>query len=63
MLAASFALAQAEFSAEIVDLQKPDKPSNAKIYFAKDKLRIEVQTAGTHGGGAVIMNFATQTAS
>lgn len=62
MLAASFALAQAEFSAEIVDLQKPDKPAT-KIFFAKDKLRIEVQTAGTHGGGAVIMNFSTQTAA
>jgi hypothetical protein len=62
MLAASFALGQTEFSAEIVDLQKPDKPAT-RIFFTKDKLRIEAQAAGTHGGGAVIMNFSTQTAA
>ena len=61
MLAASFVVAQAEFSAEIVDLQKPGTPTQAKIYFAKDKMRIESQTASAHGGGAVIINFATQT--
>jgi hypothetical protein len=62
LLVASFALAQTEFSAEIVDLQKPGTPTQAKIYFAKDKIRIESQNGGPHGGGAVIMNFATQTA-
>ena len=61
MLASSFLLAQSEFSAEIVDLQKPGTPTQAKIYFAKDKIRIESQNAGPHAGGAVIMNFATQT--
>jgi Domain of unknown function (DUF4412) len=60
--AASFALAQAEFSADIVDLQKAGTPTQAKIFFAKDKIRIEAQTMGAHGGGAVIMNFDTQTA-
>ncbi len=60
MLAASFAAAQAEFSAEIVDLQKSGTPTQAKIYFAKDKMRIESQTASAHGG-AVIINYATQT--
>ncbi|MGA6952277.1 MAG: hypothetical protein WA416_16240 [Candidatus Sulfotelmatobacter sp.] len=60
ILAASFAAAQAEFSAEIVDLQKPGTPMQAKIYFAKDKMRIESQTASAHGG-AVIINYATQT--
>lgn len=59
-LAASFALAQAEFSAEIVDLQKPGAPTMAKIYFAKDKMRIESQTASARGS-AVIINYATQT--
>lgn len=63
MFAASFVLAQTEFSGEIVDLQKPDKPTQAKIYFAKDKIRIETQNAGPKGGGAVIMNFATQTST
>jgi hypothetical protein len=60
MLAASFALAQAEFSADVVDLQKPGTPTQAKIYFTKDKMRIESQTASAHGG-AVIINYATQT--
>jgi hypothetical protein len=60
MLAASFAVAQAEFSAEIIDLQKSGTPTQAKIYFAKDKMRIESQTASAHGS-AVIINYATQT--
>jgi hypothetical protein len=60
MLAASFVLAQAEFSADIVDLQKPGAPTVAKVYFTKDKMRAEPQGASPHGGGAVIMNFATQ---
>ena len=61
MLAASFVLAQTEFSAEMVDTQKQGTPTTAKLYFAKDKLRIESHTAGAHGGGVVIMNYATQT--
>jgi len=63
MFAASLVLAQTEFSADIVDLQKSDKTTQAKIYFAKDKLRIESQNAGTKGGGAIIVNFATQTST
>jgi hypothetical protein len=62
VFAASFALAQAEFSAEVVDLQKSGTPTTAKLYFAKDKIRIESQSS-PHAGGAVIMNFATQTAT
>ena len=64
LLAASFAIAQTEFSAEIVDTQKADNPNRAKIYMAKDKLRIEPTAGSTMGkgsGGAVIMNLATQT--
>jgi hypothetical protein len=61
MFAANLVLAQAEFSAEIVDLQKPGTPTQAKIFFAKDKIRIEATAGGPHGGGAVIVNFATQT--
>ena len=63
MLAAGFALAQAEFSAEIVDLQKSGAPTQAKIYFTKDKLRIESQNSGPRGGGTIIMNLSTQTAT
>src|ERR1700686_256824 len=53
--------AQTEFSAEIVDTQKPDTPTQAKVYFAKDKMRIESQEHNTRGQGVFIMNFATQT--
>jgi hypothetical protein len=63
MLAANAVLAQTEFSAEIVDLQKPGTPTQAKIYFAKDKIRIEPQASGPRGGGVVIMNLATQTST
>jgi hypothetical protein len=61
MLAASFALAQTEFSGEMVDTQKQGTPTTAKLYFAKAKLRIESQTAGARGRGVIIMNYATQT--
>jgi hypothetical protein len=60
MIPASFVLAQTEFSAEVVDLQKTNTPSQAKIYFAKDKIRIESQGTSAQGG-AIIVNFATQT--
>jgi hypothetical protein len=61
---ASFTLAQAEFSGEIVNLQKQGAPSEAKIYFAKDKIRIEpVAGNGASRGGAVILNLATQTST
>lgn len=64
LLIASFALSQIEFSAEIVDLQKDGAPKEAKIYFAKDKVRLEpISAAGAARGGAVIMNLATQTST
>jgi hypothetical protein len=53
--------AQTEFSAEIVDTQKPDTPTQAKVYFARDKMRIESQEHNSRGQGVFIMNFATQT--
>ena len=64
LLAANFAVAQTEFSAEIVDTQKADNPSNTKIYMSKDKIRIEPAAGSTKAkgpGGSVIMNLATQT--
>lgn len=61
IFASTLLLAQTEFSAEIVDLQKPGAPSQAKMYFTKDKLRIEPQNSNARGGGGVvIVNFATQ---
>ncbi len=63
LLCASFALAQAEFSAEIVDLQKSGTPSEAKICFAKDRIRMEPVANGKSRGGVVIMNLTTQTST
>jgi hypothetical protein len=57
----SFALAQADFSADIVDLQKPGAPASARIYITKNKMRAETQATKARGGGAAIINFETQT--
>ncbi|HTC46846.1 MAG TPA: hypothetical protein VK722_05970 [Candidatus Aquilonibacter sp.] len=61
LFTASFLLAQADFSADIVDLQKPGAPSSARVYFTKDKMRAEPQSASARGAGAFIVNFTTQT--
>jgi hypothetical protein len=64
LLFAAFAVAQTEFSGEIVNLQKQGAPLEAKIYFAKDKVRVEpVASSGASRGGAVIMNLTTQTST
>ena len=57
-LTTSFAIAQTEFSAEVFDAQKPD--AQAKVYFGKDKIRFESVRKDPRGGGAMIMNLATQ---
>jgi hypothetical protein len=62
LLLAGVAAAQTEFSAEIVDTQKGDTP-NAKIYFGKDKMRVEPTQKNPRGGGAFIMNMSTQTST
>jgi hypothetical protein len=56
---ASFAFAQAEFSAEIVNNQQPDR-TPTKIYFGNEKMRIE-SDRGSEEGGAFIVNMATHT--
>lgn len=58
LLAASFALAQTEFSAEMFDSQKG---STGKVYFSKDKVRFESANKDPRSGGVVIMNLTTQT--
>lgn len=63
LLGTTFALAQTEFSADVVDTQKIDTPTQAKIYFAKDKIRFEPAQHNARGGGAIIMNLATQTST
>jgi hypothetical protein len=62
VLGSSFVMAQTEFSGEIYDSQKAGKAGLTKIYFAKDKLRIDAQDTG-HGAAAVIVNYATQTST
>ena len=64
VVAAHFAFAQAEFSADLVDTHKDGNPTQAKIYFAKDKMRVESSGGNNrNGGGAFIMNLATQTST
>ncbi len=58
LLAASFALAQTEFSADMFDAQKG---STGKVYFSKDKVRFESANKDPRTGGVVIMNLMTQT--
>jgi hypothetical protein len=72
VLVASLALAQTEFSAEIVNTEKSDAVSQAKIYLAKDKMRIEptansapsAKSAGMgRGMGAVIIDLTAHTST
>jgi hypothetical protein len=62
VLVSSFVLAQAEFSADIFNSQRAGRTGLTKIYFAKDKLRIDAGDSG-HGGAVVVMNFATMTST
>jgi outer membrane lipoprotein-sorting protein len=61
LLAAGFALAQSDFSAEVFDTQKSDSASQAKMYVSKDKIRIE-PTGKNARGGAIVMNLTAQSA-
>jgi hypothetical protein len=58
-LSASFVLAQAEFSAEIMDSHKQGTTTQPKIYFSKDKIRFDSRDANSPG--AFIMNLSNQT--
>jgi hypothetical protein len=64
-LLATCALAQTEFSGEIVNTNQEGGEKQAKIYSAKDKIRIEPEDAKSNemGKGAVIINLATQTST
>jgi len=63
LLLASVALAQTEFSAEVVDTQKSGASTRAKIYCAKDKIRFEPAEKDQRGMGAFIVNLTTQTST
>jgi hypothetical protein len=60
---AVLAVAQTEFSADIVSEHKQGSTSTAKVYFAKDKMRIESHDKDPKNMGAFIMNFTTQTST
>jgi hypothetical protein len=60
LLAGICAWAQAEFSAEMYELQKGET-LQAKMYFGKDKIRFEPAKKDMRGGGAFILNLSTQT--
>lgn len=60
LLLASVALAQTEFSAEIVNDQNAGK-GPTKVYFGKDKIRFDTADSGDRGGGVAIMDLTTQT--
>jgi hypothetical protein len=60
---AACAFAQTEFSADIVDTHKQGNTSSARVYFAKDKMRIEPHDKDPKSMGAFIMNFSTQTST
>jgi len=61
VVTATFTLAQTEFSAEMFDTTKAE--SRAKMYFGKDKIRIEPTQAQPRGGGAVIIDLTTQSST
>jgi len=58
VLSAAFALAQTEFSADVVDSHKQGTTSQSKIYFSKDKIRFDSRDANSPG--AFIMNLSNQ---
>lgn len=59
VLSGSFALAQTEFSGEVVNTQKGNK-TPTKVFFGKDKMRFESQASDARGG-AVVMDFTSHT--
>jgi hypothetical protein len=59
LAAATVAVAQTEFSADIVQNDKADK-APTKVYFSKDKVRFDSVGGGSRGGGgSVIMDLST----
>jgi hypothetical protein len=54
-LSGRIAIGQAAYSADIVDLQKPNSPILARLYVAKNKRRIEFQP--TSGDRALVIRI------
>jgi len=59
LIAASVAFGQIDFSAAIVDLQKPGNPVLAKLHFAKDKRRLDMQPASDDSSIVVLLSAPT----
>jgi len=60
-LAGSLAVAQTEFSADIVDNSPKGSRGPTKVYFGKDKMRFDSPDNGDpRGGGAVIFNLSNE---
>jgi len=61
LVAASFALAQTEFSADVVDTahQKAGR-GPTKVYFGKDKMRFDSEDSDPRSGGPVIFDFSNE---
>ncbi len=57
---AGAALAQSEFSADIVDHTAKGNQHTTKVYFGKDKMRFDSMGEGNRGAGAVIMDMSTE---
>jgi hypothetical protein len=60
LLSSGVALAQSEFSAEIIDHTAKGNTNTNKVYFGKDKMRFDSVGSGNRGTGAVIMDMTTE---
>lgn len=58
LFAASFALAQSEFSADIIDHSERANRTMTKVYFGKDRVRFDSAQGSDQGG--VILDFSKQ---
>ena len=60
LILANFALAQTEFSADVVNNERGDK-GPTKVYFGKDKMRFDAKDdSEARGGGAVIFDLSKE---
>jgi len=59
--ASTIAIAQTEFSADLVNHKQSSSTVDLKLYFGKDKIRFDRVDSGAESEGAGIVNFATQT--
>jgi len=59
--ASNVAMAQTEFSADVVNYKTAGSPVEMKLYFGKDKLRFEPMEKAREDQGVGIVNLATRT--